>query len=90
VEICPLDFVQRMASGDKHLFRCAASVWTGAAEVPVLDEGDGHPRRASRPGDRNAGIAATEHDDIEPFRAHFYLAARVAVIDRTTAVAILN
>src|SRR5947209_2843707 len=29
-----------MAGGDKHLFRCAASVWTGAAQVPIFDEAD--------------------------------------------------
>jgi hypothetical protein len=68
-----LDLVQRVARGNQHLFRRAASVRASTTKVPVFDQRDGHPCCPGRGGDRDSGVAPAKHNDVEPFGAHFTL-----------------
>ena len=75
-----VDLVQRVAGGDEHLFRRAAAVRAGAAEVALLDHRHFQPSRAGRHGDAEAGIAAAEDQHVVAVACH-----RLVLPERRTA-----
>ena len=65
-----VDLVQRVARGDQHFFRRAASVRAGAAEIALLDQRHFEPRLSGWHGDAEAGIAAAEDQHIIAVACH--------------------
>ena len=70
VDVSLADLVQRVAGGHQHLFRGAAAIWAGAAEVAFLDHRHRHPGLSGRHGDAEAGIAAAQDQHIVALGCH--------------------
>ena len=73
VDMRPLDLVQRMAGRHQHLFRRAASVRAGAAEVAGLDHRHRQAGGARRHRHAHAGVAGAQDQHIVFFGAHRFV-----------------
>src|SRR5262249_52911272 len=70
VDVGLANLVQGVAGGHQHLFRRAAAIWAGAAEVALLDHRHLHPGLSRRHGDAEACIAAAQDQHIVAIGCH--------------------